>query len=118
MKRQYSQINELIGSKLIEINMFSRSAQKLLLITGATESGYRYLKQYPTGPARSYFQIETRTSYDIWQNYLRFRRSRRKKIVKACHLPDLWMKEICTLRSVWQGLSIGECQSLYPQKMI
>ena len=94
MKRQYSQINELIGSKLIEINMFSRSAQKVLLITGATESGYRYLKQYPTGPARSYFQIETRTSYDIWQNYLRFRRSRRKKIVKACHLPDLWMKEI------------------------
>ena len=60
--------------------MHSPSAERLILGTGAIESRYQYLRQYPSGIARSYWQIETATCLDNIKNYLVYRKSKLKKI--------------------------------------
>lgn len=94
MKRKYGQINKIIGSTLQTINMYSKEAQQLLLITGATESRYEYLKQYPSGPASSWWQIEELTNWDVWHNWLRFRGDARERVIRVSHLSDKYMKEL------------------------
>jgi len=64
--------------------MHSPSAERLILGTGAIESRYQYLRQYPSGIARSYWQIETATCLDNIKNYLVYRKSKLKKIADSC----------------------------------
>jgi hypothetical protein len=53
---------------------YSVAAEELLLGTAAQESRLgQYVKQWPTGPALSIYQMESDTHDDIWNNYLAYR---------------------------------------------
>lgn len=43
-------------------------------VTGTTKEsgGCEYVRQYPTGPAWGFYQMEEATHDDIWENYLRY----------------------------------------------
>lgn len=94
MNRKHDQIRQRISSCLVDIDMYSREAEQLLLLTGATESRYEYLKQYPVSFAFSWWQVESETCHDIWQNYLKFRPVIREKVINATHIDKKWMDEI------------------------
>jgi len=59
-------VNSLLG-------MQSRSADRLVLYTMATESDLMYVRQRPSGPARGLGQVEPATHEDIWTNFLDYR---------------------------------------------
>ena len=63
---------------LMDMDMLSRSAEKLLLMTAAHESGgFRHARQIGGGPALSYYQIEPDTLVDLYRNYLGYRPERK-----------------------------------------
>lgn len=67
-------LRELITLVLEELDLYSRDAVELLMLTAAQESRLgHYLKQLHRGPALGIFQMEPATESDIWLNYLRFR---------------------------------------------
>ncbi len=67
------QFRSLIQRTLVKVEMYSRSAEELLIGTAAHESHLgTYLRQLG-GPARGFFQMEPETERDIWKNYLRYR---------------------------------------------
>jgi len=67
-------LRELIARVLEELNLYSRDAVELLMLTAAAESNLgEYLKQIGRGPALGIFQMEPSTEKDIWYNYLRHR---------------------------------------------
>ena len=96
MNRLIKQMRDIIGDVLSRAGgrLNSRDAVELLLMTGAVESGYSALKQYHSGPACSYFQVEKRTCVDIYKNYLIYRKKKMKAVALACCLPDKYAKEI------------------------
>ena len=69
--RQFMQ--HIIVPALTAIDLDSAAAEELLLGTALQESGLRYLVQLGNGPAKGFFQMETATHNDIWDNYLRYR---------------------------------------------
>jgi hypothetical protein len=79
------QIKELIKETLLEIELFSEDAVKLLLGTIAQESDFgTYLKQLRGGPALSIFQIEPLTHDDHVKNFLKNKPDLSDRIKKAC----------------------------------
>ena len=67
-------LSDTLRPVLAEMDMWSASAEKLLLMTACHESmGFKHKKQMGGGPARSYFQIEPNTLEDLGENYLRHR---------------------------------------------
>jgi len=66
---------------ITHLNMWSASAENLLLGTAAQESHMgTYLRQWDAGPARGIYQIEPDTHDDIWRNYLKFRKALKAKV--------------------------------------
>lgn len=49
------------------------AAVHLLLGTGLAESAFRTIEQVGGGPALGYWQVESATYYDTWENYLTYR---------------------------------------------
>jgi hypothetical protein len=69
------QFRELIEDVLHEAGLYSPAAVELLMLTCAVESNFgTYIKQV-RGPALGVFQMEPNTHDDIWDNYLRYRKS-------------------------------------------
>ncbi|MFM2042104.1 MAG: hypothetical protein RLY86_680 [Pseudomonadota bacterium] len=66
----------------------SEGAIDLVLGTGAVESGYRDIRQHPTGPAIGWWQIEPATHDDIWDRFLAHRPPLRAA-VQALLIPDM-----------------------------
>ena len=66
------------------------AAVELLYATGLVESKYHYLRQHPTGPARSFFQLETHSVIDNLISYLDFRRKLRKQCAVASFTKENW----------------------------
>lgn len=67
------QLRKLIKTILSDVNMYSESAEELLILTACTESlAGEYVYQVG-GPAKGIFQMEPDTEADIWNNYLRYR---------------------------------------------
>jgi hypothetical protein len=100
----HTQIRKLIDVKLKEVGMWSTEAVELVFLTGLTESGYDYIEQLGSGPAKSFFQIEPATAHDICDNYLKFRPDKVKSMSKATGIaesvigsskPEYW-KDILT----------------------
>ncbi|HVJ53470.1 MAG TPA: hypothetical protein VM689_13465 [Aliidongia sp.] len=52
----------------------------LLLGTAAQESGGRFLRQYPSGPALGFWQIEPTTHRDVLTNFVAFRPDLRARL--------------------------------------
>lgn len=75
---------ELIGIRdrivipaLVAIDGYSKAAERLVMATGAAESGFvhtrqiaKYKPQLVYGPARGWFQMEPFTHNDLWSGYL------------------------------------------------
>ena len=61
--------------------MASEAAIRLVLGTGAVESGYRALAQYGGGPALGLWQMEAATHRDIWTNFLAHRPALRGRVL-------------------------------------
>ena len=60
----------VIRPALTKINLWSRSAEELVLGTAIVESGLTYLKQRGEGPALGLWQIEPATHEDLYTNFL------------------------------------------------
>lgn len=67
-------VDYVINPTLLELGLYSESASQLLLLTAIQESGLSYLHQLGEGPALGLFQIEPKTYYDVYENYLSYRR--------------------------------------------
>ena len=65
--------SKVIRPALTKINLWSRSAEELILGTAIVESGLTYLKQRGEGPALGLWQGEPATHEDLYTNYLHFR---------------------------------------------
>ena len=63
----------VIRPALTKINLWSRSAEELVLGTAIVESGLTYLKQHGEGPALGLWQVEPATHEDLYTNYLHYR---------------------------------------------
>ena len=69
------QLRQLIKEVLTEVNLYSKSAEELLMLTAAVESelGY-YIEQVGTTKGgKGIFQMEIPTCQDIYNNFLRFK---------------------------------------------
>lgn len=67
---------------LEQIQLWSESAELLLLGTALTESdNLHYLHQLGNGPALGVYQMEPRTHDDIWDNYLNFKKELRREVL-------------------------------------
>ena len=67
---------------LEQIQLWSESAEMLLLGTALTESGdLHYLHQLGQGPAQGVYQMEPHTHDDIWDNYLAFKKELRREVL-------------------------------------
>ena len=68
-------MRELISRCLNEMGkkFGSEDAIQLVLETGLVESGYRYIKQLGSGPAKGFWQVEPATAVDNLQHFLMHR---------------------------------------------
>lgn len=73
---------------LAQIGLHSEEAEELLLGTALVESDLKHRIQVGGGPGRGYFQMEATTHDDIWENFLKFRKSLGEKISKLLSKPD------------------------------
>lgn len=74
------QFRALIKEVLEELDLYSKSAEELLMLTAATESHLgTYLTQVG-GPARGVCQMEPATEKDIWNNYLKYKPDLAKRV--------------------------------------
>jgi len=62
----------VVSPALKRINLWSLSAEQLIIGTAIQESRLKYLHQI-NGPALGLFQCEPATHSDIWDNYITFR---------------------------------------------
>lgn len=56
-----------------EARLSSEIAVALVFATGMQESHFFWMRQYPAGPARGFYQIEPRSHDDLWDNFLAHR---------------------------------------------
>ena len=52
----------------------TKEARDLIFETGNAETSYRHLEQMGGGPAISFWQLESNTIKDIWENYITYRK--------------------------------------------
>jgi len=60
----------VVRPTLMDLGLYSRAAEALLMGTAMQESGLRYLTQLGGGPALGLYQMEPSTYMDIWRNFL------------------------------------------------
>jgi hypothetical protein len=71
---------DIIRPTLFYLDMYSMSAETLLLGTAIQESLLCYIRQLGSGPALGLYQMEPATHTDIWLNYLGFRPELKEKM--------------------------------------
>jgi hypothetical protein len=77
-----------IRPALHTIKMWSLEMEELLLGTALAESNLKDRTQQPSGPARSFFQIELRTHDDIWDTYLKYHKDLAALVTTLLTSPD------------------------------
>ena len=63
----------VIAPALDKLNLWSRSAEELVLGTAIVESGLTYIRQWGDGPALGLWQVEPSTQNDLYTNFLHYR---------------------------------------------
>ena len=66
-------LSMVIRPALSKINLWSPSAEELVLGTAIVESGLTYLRQWGDGPALGLWQVEPSTQNDLYTNFLNYR---------------------------------------------
>lgn len=84
-------LTSTIRPVLEDMGMYSKSAEKLLLMTACHESGGFQHRVQIGAPAKSYFQIEPATLDDLYENYLSYRPERQELV--DSYLPDDMARE-------------------------
>ena len=85
-------LSMVIRPALTKINLWSRSAEELVLGTSIVESGLTYLKQHGECPALGLWQVEPATHEDLYTNYLHYRQDLGSKLMEL-RAPNLSMGE-------------------------
>ena len=85
--------SEIIRPVLKGMDLWSQEAEELLLGTAIHESGgLKRIRQYEDGPALSYFQMEPATLFDLWDNFLVYRKDK-MALLEKYKIPDLSLSE-------------------------
>ena len=79
---------EVVRPTLTHLALWSQAAENLLVGTALKESGLRYLKQIGGGPALGLYQIEPATHMDLFDNYLRWRPTKKCSLMTVA-VPDV-----------------------------
>ena len=88
-----SQILSLvIRPALSKINLWSPSAEELVLGTAIVESGLTYIRQWGDGPALGLWQVEPSTQNDLYTNFLNYQPEHESALMEL-RAPNLSMDE-------------------------
>jgi len=82
----------VIRPALSKINLWSPSAEELVLGTAIVESGLTYLRQWGDGPALGLWQVEPATQNDLYTNFLQYRPELGSALIEL-RAPNLSMDE-------------------------
>ena len=107
MKYLYRDMKEIIEDTLNRVGLYNEQASTMVFNTGLVESKYRALMQYPSKIARSFFQVEPNTAFDIFDNYLKYRKGLWYDVIEACELDDKYKNEIPTVQDCERLLTIN-----------
>lgn len=87
-------LDTVLRPTLMDMDMWSASAEKLLLMTACHESmGFRHRKQLGGGPARGFYQMEPATLEDLYLNYLDYRPDLKALLDRFKPHPDCTVEE-------------------------
>ena len=88
-----NQLRRYIIKPVLEyLDLYSQSAENLLIGTAMVESRLHYIHQLKGGPALGIYQMEPNTHDDIYSNYLAYRPELKKKALSLagrCNQDDL-----------------------------
>lgn len=70
----------VVRPTLKALGAHSLAAEQLIMGTITQESGGKYIRQLGNGPARGIVQMEPNTHYDLWKNYILYRRELADKL--------------------------------------
>ena len=85
-------LSMVIRPALSKINLWSPSAEELVLGTAIVESGFTYLRQWGDGPALGLWQVEPSTQNDLYTNFLNYRPELGSQLMEL-RAPNLSMDE-------------------------
>ena len=85
-------LSMVIRPALSKINLWSPSAEELVLGTVIVESDLTYLRQWGEGPALGLWQVEPSTQNDLYTNFLQYRPELGSALMEL-RAPNLLMDE-------------------------
>ena len=85
-------LSMVIRPALSKINLWSPSAEELVLGTAIVESGLTYIRQWGDGPALGLWQVEPSTQNDLYTNFLNYRPELGSQLMEL-RAPNLSMDE-------------------------
>ena len=85
-------LSMVIRPALSKINLWSPSAEELVLGTAIVESGLTYIRQWGDGPALGLWQVEPTTQNDLYTNFLNYRPELGSQLMEL-RAPNLSMDE-------------------------
>ena len=85
-------LSMVIRPALSKINLWSPSAEELVLGTAIVESGLTYIRQWGDGPALGLWQVEPSTQNDLDTNFLNYRPELGSQLMEL-RAPNLSMDE-------------------------
>ncbi|WP_412497275.1 hypothetical protein [Vibrio fluvialis] len=80
---------KVVRPTLQKLNLYSRSAEQLVMGTIYQESGAVFLAQLDNGPALGIIQMEPATYNDIWLSFLAYRRPLANKLTELASMESL-----------------------------
>lgn len=78
----------VIRPTLKAINLWTRSAERLVLGTGAYESGLRQIRQFGNGPALGLWQMEPATYDSLWNDLIDGKPELKRSILALGHYSE------------------------------
>ena len=75
-------LSMVIRPALSKINLWSPSAEELVLGTAVVESGLTCIRQWGDGPALGLWQVEPATQIDLYTNFLNYRPELGSKLIE------------------------------------
>lgn len=77
-------LREVVRPGLQMAGIWSEAREQIVLGTGAVESAYKYVQQIGGGPALGWFQCESATHRDMWQNWIPARADLKDRLRILC----------------------------------
>ena len=108
-----SSIREIIDEVLTQLEDIgikkTPESFDLVFETGMAESHYKHIEQIGGGPGLGFFQCEVNTCYDIWENFVTFRKPYIETLYKLGLVED--RMTFCLLTNI--ALQVAFCRIHY-----